>query len=427
MRRLTATAVIAAAAIGLACASAGAPPGGPERHVPPEILSVSPESGQTNAKIKSVEFKFDEVVSDRPSGPGGGLEALFLVSPRDGSPNVGWHRNRITVRPRKGFRANTAYRVTMLPGLADLRGNVRKTGMTIVFATGPTFPPFDLVGRVFDWDAGRPTNGAFIEATYLKDTTLVYVTASDSVGQFDVGPLSAGRYRVRAIMDANNNRALDRNEKWDTTTVEVQSTSIAGIELDAIERDTLPPAMTNLSAIDSLNLRVTFDKPLDPAMTISPALFRLQRQDSSVMQIAAAQRASEFDKAKAAADSARAKATADSIQAAAAARDTTRRPTPPPTPARPPAAAATPGGTREAPPPPKPKAPAPDRTVVLTVSPANPLLPGRYVLSAHDVRSLVGISAPLRRGFTIAPPDTTHKAPTDTTRRPATPPGRPPR
>src|SRR5207302_2649589 len=98
---------------------------------------------------------------------------------------------------------------------------------TIMFATGPTFPPFSIVGRVFDWDAQRTVNGAYIEATAVKDTTLVYVTATDSSGQFDVGPLAAGTYRVRALMDANNNRTLDRNEKWDTTTLTVEAASPA--------------------------------------------------------------------------------------------------------------------------------------------------------------------------------------------------------
>ncbi len=416
MRRLTAVAISAAAALGLACASAGAPPGGPERHTPPEIVSISPDSGATKADVKSVEFKFDEVVSERPAGAGPSLDALFLISPREGAPNVGWHRNRITVRPRRGFRANTAYRVTMLPGLADLRGNVRKGSTTIVFATGAAFPPFSIVGRAFDWEAQRPANAAFIEATSLKDTTLVYVSASDSTGQFDVGPLEAGRYRLRALLDANGNRALDRNEKWDTTTVTVEATSIAGIELDAIERDTLPPAIVTLTALDTLALRVSFDKPLDPTLQLQPSLFRLQRADSSLLQIASVQWGAVYDRAKAAADS-----------AAAAARDTTKRPPPA---AAPPGGVPIPGGPRQAPQPPKPRAAPPERAVVLIVSPTTQLVPGRYILTTHDIRSLTGTAAPLRRGFTVTPPaprDTTNKAPADTTRRPTPPPARPPR
>ena len=150
MRRLIALVLVGG------CASAGAPPGGPERKTPPEIVSISPDSGQINVKIKSAEFRFDEVVSDRPSSSATGLDQLFLVSPRNGTAVVSWHRTRINVRPRNGFRPNTAYRITMLPGLVDLRGNVRKDTRTILFSTGATFPAYSILGRVFDWAAERP-------------------------------------------------------------------------------------------------------------------------------------------------------------------------------------------------------------------------------------------------------------------------------
>ncbi|HEX3866661.1 MAG TPA: Ig-like domain-containing protein, partial [Gemmatimonadaceae bacterium] len=212
MRRLIALLLVGG------CASAGQPPGGPERHTPPEIVSITPDSGETNVKDKVVEFRFDEVVSDRSGSGGGMLDGLFLVSPRTGAPNVSWHRSRITVRPKGGFRANTAYSVTMLPGIVDLHNNVLKVPTTVVFATGTTFPKFDIPGRVFDWSAQHVAPGAYIEATLKTDTTLVYIAATDSAGQFDVGPLPEGTYSVRALIDQNNNRMLDRNEKWDSIT-----------------------------------------------------------------------------------------------------------------------------------------------------------------------------------------------------------------
>lgn len=406
MRRLTA---IGAAVLLAGCASAGTPPGGPERKEPPKIIDVNPDSGATNVKIKEVEFKFDEVVNDRPAGGAATLDQLFLISPRDGSASVSWHRSRITVRPRRGFRENTAYRVTMLPGLADLRGNVRKEGATILFSTGAGFPAFGIVGTVFDWAAQRVAGGAYVEAISATDTTLAYVTATDSLGRFDVGPLPAGRYLVRALIDQNNNRAIDLREKWDSVTTEVVS-SRPTVELKLIERDSLPAALVEVAKEDSISLRVTFDKALNPATPLQPALFRLQRADSSLVQITNVQWGSAF---------ARAKDTADSLRRAAA--DTTRRPaTPPPAP---PAA-----GNRPAPAPAKPSAPPPENIVILTVSPTTPLVPGRYVLFAHGMVNMAGRTSTteLRRGFTIAPPaprDTT-RTPADTTRRP---PGRPPR
>src|SRR6185437_3260741 len=112
-----------------------------------------------------------------------------------------WHRSRISVRPNKGFRPNTAYRITMLPGLADLRGNVRKDGITMLFSTGPTFPQFTILGHVFDWVAQRAAVGAYVEAVAHPDTSVVYLGATGSTRQNKVGPLPAGSYTLRAIID----------------------------------------------------------------------------------------------------------------------------------------------------------------------------------------------------------------------------------
>jgi hypothetical protein len=389
----------AAAAIILGCASASQPPGAPERHTPPVILSISPESGATNTKIREVEFKFDEVVSDRPSG-NATLDQLFLISPRDGSPNVSWHRSRITVRPRRGFRDNTAYRVTMLPGLSDLRGNVLKSGATVIFSTGADFPAFGIVGRAFDWQQQRPVGGAYVEAVSQADTSLVYVAASDTSGMFDVGPLAPGTYLVRALIDANSNRIIDRREKWDSTTA-VVTDSRPTVELDLIERDSTPPAFTNIVAVDSVTLQLTFDQAIAPTLVLRPELFRVQRADSSVIEVASVEWGSAY---------ARARAVADSIRRAS---DTTQRAAPP--------IRAEPVAERGAPAAAKPRAPAPENIIVLHVAPANPLRRGNYVISTHDLPNLVGNTAPLHRGFIVTPPtprDTTNRAPGDTTRRP---------
>ena len=411
----------------LGCASAGAPPGGPEDHAPPQVVAISPDSGETNVKIKSAQFTFDEVVSDIPVGGGGKLDQIFLISPRNGAAQVSWHRSKITVRPRNGFRANTAYRVTLLPGLADLRGNVRKEGMTILFSTGPTFPPFSIVGRVFDWSAERPANGAYVEAISKRDTSLAYITATDTAGNFDVGPLDSGAYLVRAIIDQNKNRVIDRGEKWDTLSVAV-TTFRPTVELDAIERDSVPPTIDGVAAIDSVNLRVTFDKPIDPALPLQPALIKLQRADSTQLDVTKLQWGAAFDRARQIldstrrADSLRVAARIDSLRAdSARARGDTTRPRPRPTPPPPPTPA--PGG-RNAPPPPKPKAPPPDRVIIVTVSPTTPFVPGRsYRITARGFRNLVGNAQDVSRTFTVpvpAPTDTTIKRPppADSTKRP---------
>ena len=403
-----AAAVLAAVVAAFACASAGAVPGGPEDHAPPQIAAITPDSGQVNVHPKQVDFRFDETVNDRPSGATT-LDQLFLISPRSGNVDASWHRSRISVRPNKGFRPNTAYRITMLPGLADLRGNVRKQGLTVLFSTGPTFPPFNIVGHVFDWAAQRAANGAYVEAIAHPDTSIVYLGATDSTGQFEVGPLPAGSYTLRAIIDVNHNRTLDRDEKWDSATVTV-ATASPTVELDAIERDTIPAAIADVRVDDSVTIRVAFDKPLDPILPLQPALFTVQRKDSSTIDVTKVQWASGYDRARQA-------AIEDSIRKA----DTSAARRPPP----PAAAIPVPGGARQPPAAPKPRAPAPERAVVLSLDPKTPLKrDSTYRITARGVRSLLLKSREVSRTFTMPKPvprDTTHRAPADTARR------RPPR
>jgi len=118
VRRLTAALVLALGA----CAQPGAPPGGPPRHVPPKVDSIIPDSGATKVKAKEVQILFDEVVSEKPAAQGAtDLSGLGLISPTDGEVHVGWHRQRLTIHGKHDFKPNTAYTVTLMPGLADLR------------------------------------------------------------------------------------------------------------------------------------------------------------------------------------------------------------------------------------------------------------------------------------------------------------------
>jgi Big-like domain-containing protein len=422
VRRVIGLALAAGAVGGIACASAGTPPGGPEDKLPPKVLTITPESGQTNVHPKEVEIRFDEVVSDRGSGPSA-IDQLFLISPRTSATRVAWHRSRVTVKPARGFLPNTAYRITVLPGVADLRGNIRKDQATALFSTGSDFPPYSILGVVFDWSTQAVARGAYVEAIAHPDTNIAYVAATDTAGDFEVGPLPAGTYTLRGLIDQNGNRVPDRNEKWDTTTVTV-SDARRVVELDAIERDTVPPAIANIDAPDSLTLRVTFDKPLDPAIVLQPALFRVQRADSTPLEIGRVEWASAYEHRVQAADSAKRAQAADSARRAqedsarrargadTARRGDTARARPAPRPSAPPA----PSGVRPPPPPRKPKAPPPEKAVVLSLSPQTPMHPGETLrIRANGLRNLVGKSAPLGpRAFNVpkpAPHDSTNKPP----------------
>jgi hypothetical protein len=394
-RGLIAPALLAGA---LACASASPPPGGPEDLAPPRLVAVTPDSNAVNVRERNVVFQFDETINDRGSGAQE-LDNYFLVSPSDGNPRVSWHRSRIEVRPRNGFRENTAYSVTLLPGLADLRGNRSPAGASVVFSTGPTIPADRIAGTVFDWANERPAPRALVQA--MTPDSVLYLAQSDSAGRFTVGPLPAGSYLVRAIIDANGNRALDRSEAFDTARVVAPQT--APVELLTVQRDTLPPRIASVTPSDSLSLRVTFDRFLDPDRPPPATAFRLLAADSAVIPVLAAltprdEQAEAQSRRQALADSLR---RADSLAG---------KPLPP----RPTEPAAGAGPARRAASGAMPSVPPPYTVLVLRIG--RPLTAGAtYRLSVSTARGLSGRESASERSFTM--PRAPARVPADTTRR----------
>ena len=373
MRRLIAVVALAA------CASQGDPPGGPPDSTPPVLVGIVPDSGAVNMRPERVEFRFDEVVSERPAGATS-LEQLVLISPSDGLARVDWRRRSIAVRPRRDWKPNAVYTVTLLPGIADLRGNVMKSGASVIFATGPTIPDTRLAGILYDWVGGRAARSGAVEAIALPDS-VVYVARTDTAGRFTLAHLPPGSYALRAWIDANSNRELDPREAYDSAAVALRDT--ASLTLLAFVHDTLPPRINTVQPVDSTTLRVEMNQPLDPTQALDTVLFRLTAPDSSRVPLRAVLSAEAWDQAR-----------ADSIARA----DTTRR-----APARP-----TPAAQRDSVVLPRPVPIS--RFIVVTAVPLKP--DTTYRLIAVEARNLLSRAGTSARVFTMP-----RRTPADTTRR----------
>lgn len=387
MRRLTAVVLLA-----MACASPGMPPGGPPDVAAPEILGIAPDSGRTRVSPREVVFRFDEVVSERPPSATD-IADLFLISPRDGTPRVSWNRDEIAVRPRRGWRPNTAYTVTMLPGLSDIRGNVRNSGASTFFSTGPAVPRTRISGRLFDWVSGSVVAAALVEAFVPPDSTHSYVAITDASGGFVLAHVPPGRYVVRGFVDRNKNRGIDPGEAWDSVSVALADTSV--VELLVFAHDSVAPRIREVSNVDSVTLRVAFDRPVDPTQQLAAPNFSVVGPDSAGVPIVSV-----------------ASASADT---AAPARI---RPTPAPRPSvtarRDTVARAAPSMSR------------PRLVSEVLIRLARPLTPGAtYRVRAVGLRGLLGIVGDSERTFAV--PVALPPAQADSAARPLSPSPAPPR
>jgi hypothetical protein len=426
---LTVSLAACGAAIAAACANAGPPPGGPPDTAPPLILAIAPTTMTVGAKLKDLEIRFNEVISETPKNATN-LEGLVFISPRVKDASVGWHRDRLTIRPKGGWKPNTVYSVQISSGIQDLRNNSIDSSLTVVFSTGGAIPTTTISGVAFDWPGARGANKALIEAIAPDSTT--YQVLSDSVGRFDLRHVPPGIYVLRAVVDRNSNRLLDPTEAFDT--VRVTITQRVDVELYAFPHDTVGLRIAEVVPTpgDSLRvLKVTFDKPLSPDQQLTRPQFILKGPDSAQIGVALVQTTAEraaFDSLvrKRQADSIAAKTPQDTTAAGRARADTLARQRRADSVAavqraeqaarRLAAQRGRPLAPRDTTPPPKMKRTTVSPELYLTLE--APLKPATsYRLQANSVKSLSGTVKSPARGFVTA--KEVKKDTTDTpTRRP---------
>jgi hypothetical protein len=439
---------LAAAAPLLACASVGAPPGGPPDKEPPKIVAVKPESGAVVPDFHGdAAIQFNEVVEEMAGGGGAGsisgLEKQVLLSPVAGPVKVSWHRSRVTIKPKEGWKRRV-YRLEILPGFIDLRRNRSDSGKTVLFTTGPEIGHARIGGITLKWIEQAVLLHALIEAVPLPDS-VGYLTMSDSGGQFNLTNLQPGRYIVYATADENNDRRRGLREAYDSVEVTLDSTS--NVALFTFPHDTVPPRPRAATYVDSISVRVEFSQALDPAKSLDTTHVRLlELPDSALVPIDRILTQRVYDSLTTAA----ARQRADS--AAAAARDTTKRPamvhdtsgrpnihpTVPPGPPVPPAAPPAPS-PRQAAPSPKPAKSYVDTTLVrqllsqrpipsdrIVIRPVHPLKrETRYLVRVTGATNLIGKKGDGEIGFTVPKPiarDTTRARADTAHRAPRTPP-----
>lgn len=395
-----------AAALLAGCASAGDPPGGPPDHDPPRILSAAPDSGAVLQRPPGdVEIVFDEVVSERIAATRPDLDGAVILSPDTGLSRVSWHRNRLTVRPHGGFKPGRIYRIELLPVITDLRQNRMKEGRLIVFSTGPAIPAASLHGVIVDWAGGRAGASALIEAVLFPDS-LRYRSLADSTGSFTLPQVPAGHYLVYGTIDQDGNRLRGAREAFDT--VRVVLTDTAAVEFFAFVHDTTGPRIRTAEFVDSITVRLTFDRPLDPSLTLDTTMIQVIPTTDSTRRLRVLLVAT-----PAGLDSLRAREAA-----AREAADTTRQRRPPPSPAAAPLPPVTappaPGapGAPARPPVPRDSTPAvrmlarrPAPTDTRLIRLAEALVPdSRYVIVVDGARSLSGVTGAARAQLNVPRP-----------------------
>lgn len=257
-----------------ACARMGSPPGGPEDVQPPRVAEVAPHSDSARVPLKpELTLTFSEKVRKEKA------QMLVELSPDPGRLYFDWDGPRLKITTQDSLRADITYRIRVRPGVIDMHRVTADSSFVSYFSTGEQFDAGEISGTVTHADSG--VFGAVVRAAWMKDTTLVYNTYTDSSGAYRLPYLKSGGYHLLAYRDANRNRRFDYTREPGAVATASVIFDPSKVDFAIETADTTAPIFRSAEVADSLSVRLTFDDPLDTLQTFSADSFSLRTPDST--------------------------------------------------------------------------------------------------------------------------------------------------
>lgn len=215
------------------CAVVEAPKGGPEDKEAPRLLAMAPANQSTSLSTQTeFQLQFSEwMVNPLPQG------SVQISPPVESALLLEVDGDRILIRPGTPLDSLTTYTISLTNSVSDLHKNGLSSPLQIVFSTGPQLDSAKVEGLVLLPDSlvhkkMYPIVGLYplekdsrLRRRYLKkwlDSSLVpmdvpdlsreptlYLSQTDSLGQFRIRGVAPGKYRIAVFHDVNKNNTID--------------------------------------------------------------------------------------------------------------------------------------------------------------------------------------------------------------------------
>ena len=213
-KRWTYWVVIAAIALlTAACASIGAPEGGPRDYTPPQVVKTSPAAGALNFKGNKVEITFDEIVNLKDQ------QKKVVISPAPKTqPLIRTVGKKVTIEFRDELEENTTYVIDFSNAIEDNNEGNQVDGYSFAFSTGDVIDTLAVSGIVLRANDLEPMQHVLVGLhSNLDDTAftrlpLERVSRTNDLGKFTIRNLKAGTYHVFAINDVDGDYRMARTE-----------------------------------------------------------------------------------------------------------------------------------------------------------------------------------------------------------------------
>lgn len=197
------------------CANPGALTGGPKDTIPPQVTKRIPPLGQTNFKGQEVSLVFDEAIRSK------NLQQELIITPRlpdKEAYEIIEKKYAVTLRFKKPLEENTTYSIHFRNGIIDATEGNPAQDAVIVFSTGAQLDSLEVSGRCVKALTGEPIENALVGLYPAHDSIdpalhePLYLSKTNTSGEFQLQYIKAGNYQLFAIDDQNNNGKWDKQE-----------------------------------------------------------------------------------------------------------------------------------------------------------------------------------------------------------------------
>lgn len=275
------------------CAHKGAPGGGPEDKVPPQVTETVPAADSLNVPLdRDIRVRFTKWIDPRSA-----QKAVF-VSPAVPRMVVSVSGRELALEPAGPLLDSTTYVVTLGTDIADFYGNKLIGSHTFAFSTGGHLDSCVLSGLVMGEDGRKLSSytvGAYLMADTLPidpmRTPPVYLTQSGADGAYSLSGLRTGAYRLFAFNDANQNRRYNPDRERlglppSDYTLSNQAPRAADIVLVPAMVDTHPLFLKKVNSLPGKRIKVFFSKAVRLPLPGEPGrYFTVSSADSLISPI----------------------------------------------------------------------------------------------------------------------------------------------
>ncbi|UOG74983.1 Ig-like domain-containing domain [Hymenobacter tibetensis] len=279
-----------AAGAGLAgCASISSPTGGEKDIIPPTLESSTPPNGSRNYKGQVVRLVFSESVQLKD------LNKNLIISPalpEDNPYKLREDRTSISLLFDKPLDPNTTYSFNFGNAVTDITESNPATNVVVSFSTGAVLDSGAVRGSVRELLTDKPADAVSVLMYPESDTAGVrrgrpyYLARADKNGAFALRNLKAGRYRIYALADKNQNTRYNEGEKIaylpDFITVGPRPDSV---QLLLVRPDARRPIINSRQGTFS-QFRVTYGEGLRTAVISSLGAAATPPQLTEALQLA---------------------------------------------------------------------------------------------------------------------------------------------